>query len=126
MANDHSITNNPIFQNCEYLFSELFALLPKLQRNIAGNEISYSTDTDTLKAISQHTENATYLLLGSIQSLGTLFATAADNKDMGLEAIDICNIGWLFRAIGNMLSSCYVLQADVGAELVRRGISILN
>lgn len=126
MADAYSITNNPLFQNSEHPFSELFTLLPKLEREILGNEVSYRSDTNTLKAIHQHTNNATDLLLGSIQSLGTLLATAADNGSMGLTVPDICNIGWLFRAIGNLLSSCYVLQADINAELIKRGISPIN
>jgi len=126
MADEHSISNNPIFQNCEYPFSELFALLPKLQRQISGNTVTYDTDTDILRAVYQHADNATYQLLDSIQSLGTLLATAADNEDMGLAATNICSIGWLFRAIGNMLGSCYLLQADVGAELSRRDAGNLN
>ncbi len=126
MADAYSITNNPLFQNSEHPFSELFALLPKLEREISGHEVNYRTDTNTLKAVHQHTDNATNLLLGSIQSLGTLLAAAADNGNMGLAVPDICNIGWLFRVIGNLLSSCYVLQADIDAELVKRGVNLVN
>ena len=126
MADAYSISNNPLFQNCEHPFSELFTLLPRLKREISGHEVSYRTDTNTLKAIYQHAENATDLLLSSLQSLGTLLATAADNRNMGLAELDISNIGWLFRAIGSLLSSCYVLQGDVSLELIKRGISLVN
>jgi len=126
MATEHSITKNSLFQNGDQPFTELFALLPQLQRNISGNNISYETDTPTLEAIHLHAGNAVCLLLNSIQSLGVLLATAADNKDMGLSLSEVSQIGWLVQAIGNMLSGCYVLEADVGAELARRGISILN
>lgn len=122
MANDHSISNNPIIQNSGHPFTQLFELLPKLQRDISGNYVSYKTDTNTLKAIYQHAEDATCTLLASIQSLGIVLATAADNKDMGLSLDDVSSIGWLFQSIGDLLGSCHITRDNITEELIRRGI----
>ena len=123
MANEHSISNNPIFQNSGHSFSELFALLPKLQAKATANgDLNYSTDTNTLKAIYHHADDASVALLSGLQSLGVLLATAADNQDMGLSLGEVSAVGWLIRGIGDLLTSCTNTKDELSDELFRRGV----
>jgi len=111
MANAYSIADNPWFQNIETQFTELFDLLSKL---------TTTEDYHILIAICQHLENALHKLHVSIQSLGALLATAAENQEMKMSLKDVANIGWLIQLLADLLAACYTLESNSTAKVIKR------
>lgn len=101
MANYNSSKHNPALQNVDRPFSELFQLLPLL-----GSLSSDVKDQEILEAVQEHVDNGRHILISGIQSLGVLLSTAANNHDMGLDLKDVTTIGFLLKALGELLEGC--------------------
>ncbi len=111
------VYNAVTFQNADSPFTELFFLLKK--RIILSNEIqSLVCNSDELKVLRRHTDNAMDILLHGLQDLGNLMSVAVYNQQ---KSENLEGIGFFISAIGNLTVALNGLRSDAGFLLSQRG-----
>lgn len=109
MANNFQ--NNVTLKNLASPFTELFSLLKRYDEN--GLFIT-RYQSDELKLIRQHIDNAVEGLLRGIQDIGCILSMLAqDNLKM------IKNIGFFISIIGNLMEALNALKSETDCLIIK-------
>jgi hypothetical protein len=113
------ITNSETyFRNKECPFTELFSLLKRYEvSSVQVPAMAY--ETEELKAMNQHVENAITFLLQGLQDLGSLMERVAVNRKV---RNDVVGIGYFISFISNLTEALNILRSDNEHELKRRQV----
>lgn len=105
------------FKNAESPFTELFALLKK-RIVLSEGFPSQMYETQELKVMYQHVDNAIEIVLQGLQDLGQLLGLAAQDKKKSTEGI--YNIGFFISAVSNLAEALSALRSDADYVLKQR------
>lgn len=103
-------------KNIDSPFTELFSLLKRFETQPNGQSIA-DFNSEELKVIHQHIDNAIEILLQGLQDLGQLMCLAAQDNEM-IEELN--NIGSFISAISNLTEALNVLRLDTNHILNER------
>ena len=106
------------FKNEEKPFTELFALLKRYEILSQGFPI-LGYETEELKIMHQHIDNAMDMLLQGLQDVGHLIGLTASDKNM-IEELN--HIGFFISAITNLTEALNDLRSDTNYSLKERGV----
>ena len=117
-----NITNGLANKNLESPFTELFALV--IRHEILPEGLAtLAYESEQLKLIQRHIDNAVDVLLHGLQDLGYLIGVASQNKKKVMS--DLNNIGFFITVIANLTEALNSLRLDTGYVLQQRGITDL-
>lgn len=107
-------------RNVDSPFTELFAILKSYEIDSACDSVTLGYETEQIRLMQVHIDNAVELLLDGLQDMGQLISRN------GMDAAgvdDIRRIGQLISTMGNLTEALNVLRDDVSGTLKRRGAS---
>lgn len=107
------------FKNNNNPFTEIFSLIKRYEISSDGFS-TFVYDTDEIKALHQHADNAIGIVLQGLQDVGSLISIAEKNKSK--IPSDLNGIGYLLTGIGNLAEALHVLKSDVDFVLRQRGV----
>lgn len=105
--------------NIESPFTELFSLIKRYE--VLPDESSTLVyQTDELKALRCHADNAMNIILQGLQDIGNLFSMVAQSNDKILHELQ--NVGFLIAGMSNLAEALDTLRLDIGFVLQQRGV----
>lgn len=112
--------NNKAIQtdNANSPFLELFSILKRYQVLPHDGMPTLAYETEELKIMHQHVDNAMAILLQGLQDLGNLVGTVVQNQEQAQE--DLKNLGLFISAIGNLTEAINCLRSDTSYSLRQR------
>jgi len=105
-------------KNIDAPFTELFSLL-KCYENLTTKSPSLVYNSNELRVIHQHTDNAIAILLHGLQGIGHLMGMAQPNKK-NIE--EISQLGFFIDAIANLTEALNDLRSDANHVLEERAV----
>ncbi len=102
-SNKHEVK----LRNIENPFTELFSLLRRYE-NLSDGTLTLVYNSEELRVMKQHINNAIDTLLHGLQDLGHLIGVVGQDKKKIIE--DINNIGFFISAISNLTEALTILQ----------------
>ena len=108
------------FKNNNNPFTEIFSLIKRYEISPDGFS-TFAYDTDEIKALYQHADNAIGIVLQGLQDVGSLISIAEQNKST--IPSDLNGLGYLITGISNLAEALHVLKSDANFVLRQRGIS---
>lgn len=108
------------FSNENNPFTELFSLLKRYE-NLSSGLPTLAYNSDELKVMYQHIDNAMDALLQGLQDIGHLMNMIARDKKEVTD--DINNIGFFITSISNLTEALNSLRSDADCVLRDRGVS---
>lgn len=109
--------NNAEFQNINAPFTEIISIL-KRYKNVSEGFPTLAYNSEELKIMNQHIDNAVDILLHGLQDLGNLVSVVAQDKRQLND--DLNNIGFFISAICNLTEALNTLRSDATNVLMQR------
>lgn len=113
-------TNEERLKNINSPFTELFSLL-KRHENLSVSFRGLAYNSDDLKVMHQHVDNAIEVLLQGLQDLGQLIGLTGQNRIQISREMN--NLGFFISTITNLTEALNTLRLDTGYVLKQRGIT---
>lgn len=117
---------NPPYKKQDKSLSSLFHLLTHLEPSEYFNPLNVNTNLssnlNTLKEISHHSENAITTMTWGLQAIASLMFGAASNKDYPLNKDDIADISMVLHLLSDGIDTCFVTKENADFLIGRNNI----